>query len=94
MCIRDRFKNNIFSSYDIGSWKPEPGIYLHAAKQMGFKVNECVVIEDSEAGIRAAKAGGFDVYALANESKKSEFEKLGASVFFSMDELWTLLQIN
>lgn len=90
----DKFENRIFSSYEIGSWKPEPGIYLHAAKTMGFWPNECVVIEDSEAGIKAAKAGGFDVYALANENKKSRFEKLGANVFFNMDELSSLLKFD
>ncbi|NQU51789.1 MAG: HAD family hydrolase [Bacteroidetes bacterium] len=90
----DKFENNIFSSYDIGSWKPEPGIYLHAAKTMGFEVNECVVIEDSEAGIKAAIAGGFDVFAIANDSKKNEFEKLGANVFFEMEELGLLLELD
>lgn len=90
----DKFKNNIYSSYDIGSWKPEPGIYLHAAKTMGFEPNECAVIEDSEAGIKAAKAGGFDVFAIANKSKRGEFKKLGANVFFGMEELFGLLEID
>lgn len=90
----DKFENHIFSSYDIGSWKPEPGIYLHAAKSMGFEVGDCVVIEDSAAGIQAAKAGGFNVYAIANESKKIEFEKLGANIIFGMDELSGLLEID
>jgi len=83
----DKFEKNIYSCYQIGSWKPEPGIYLHAAKKMGFSPNECVVIEDSEAGIKAAKAGGFDVFALANKSNKTAFENLGASVIFGLDEL-------
>jgi HAD superfamily hydrolase (TIGR01509 family) len=90
----DKFENRIFSCYEIGSWKPNPEIYLFAAKQMGFNPDECAVIEDSEAGIRAGKSGGFDVYALANESKKGEFENLGATVFFSMGELGTLLKID
>ena len=90
----DKFKNNIFSCYEIGSWKPEPGIYLHTARKMGFEPCECAVIEDSEAGIKAAKSGGFDVFALADKRKKSRFEKLGANVFFSMDELHDLLKIN
>ena len=90
----DKFENSIYSCYEIGSWKPEPGIYLYAAKQMGFAPKECVVIEDSEAGIKSAKAGGFDVYALANDKKKSTFEKLGANVFFGINELGSLLKID
>jgi HAD superfamily hydrolase (TIGR01509 family) len=88
------FGDNIFSSYDIGSWKPEPEIYLHAAKKMGFKPGECAVIEDSEVGIIAAKAGGFDVFGFANENNKTAFEELGAKVFFEMQELETLLLIK
>ena len=53
-----KFEGRIFSSYEIGSWKPEPGIFLHAAKAMGFLPHECVVVEDSDAGIKAAAAGG------------------------------------
>lgn len=89
-----KFGNNIFSSFDIGSWKPEPEIYLHVAKQMGFEPKDCVVIEDSEPGVIAAINGGFDVYVITNEKKKSTFEKLGANVFYNMKELGALLNIN
>jgi HAD superfamily hydrolase (TIGR01509 family) len=88
------FGENIFSSYDIGSWKPEPEIYLHAAKKMGFKPGECAVIEDSLPGIQAAKAGGFDVFGFANDKNKTAFEKLGATVFFEMQELENLLLLK
>jgi len=88
------FGENIFSSYEIGSWKPDPQIYLHAAKVMGFKPAECAVIEDSEVGIIAAKAGGFDVFGFANEKNKTAFEELGAKVFFEMQELENLLLIK
>lgn len=58
------FKNkNLFSSYDIGYWKPDPGLFLHAAKRMNVKPGECVVVEDSLVGIEAAKrAKMFPVY--------------------------------
>lgn len=90
----DKFEGKIFSCYEIKSWKPEPGIFLHAAKEMGFNPEECIVIEDSEAGIKAAVAGGFRVYALANEKKKATFEKLSAIVFKSMKELETILKVD
>lgn len=88
------FGENIFSSYEIGSWKPDPEIYLHAAKVMGFKPTECAVIEDSEVGIMAAKAGGFEVFGFANDRNKAAFKELGATVFFSMNELSRLLEIE
>lgn len=52
------FGDNIFSSYEIGSWKPDPGLFLHAAKIMGFAPARCVVVEDSEVGVQAAIAAG------------------------------------
>jgi beta-phosphoglucomutase-like phosphatase (HAD superfamily) len=91
--LLDRFENRIYSSYDIGSWKPEPGIYLHAAASMGYDPKDCIVIEDSAAGIKAGRAGGFRVYALANEKKRDYFELLGALPFGRMKELESLLEL-
>jgi HAD superfamily hydrolase (TIGR01509 family) len=88
------FGKNIFSCYDIGIWKPAPDIYLHAAKIMGFKPFECAVIEDSATGIRAAISGGFDVYAFTKEKDKAAFNKLGATVFGEMKELFQILEID
>lgn len=88
------FGDNIFSSYEIGSWKPEPEIYLHTAKKMGFNPEECAVIEDSLPGVQAAKAGGFDVFGFATEKNKTTFEESGATVFFNVNELEHLLKFN
>ncbi|MEO0377993.1 MAG: HAD-IA family hydrolase [Cyanobacteria bacterium P01_A01_bin.17] len=52
------FHNRVFSSYEIGSWKPDPGLFLYAANVMGFEPERCVVIEDSPVGIEAAIAAG------------------------------------
>lgn len=56
--LSGHFNEKIFSSYDVGSWKPDPGIFLHAAKEMGFQPNECAVVEDSPLGISAAVSAG------------------------------------
>ncbi|HRX12171.1 MAG TPA: HAD family phosphatase [Draconibacterium sp.] len=90
----DYFDSNIFSCYEIGSWKPEPEIYLHAAKKMGFQPVECAVIEDSLAGVQSAKAGGFNVFGFAHGKNKNTFEELGATVFSEMQELGKLLDLD
>jgi HAD superfamily hydrolase (TIGR01509 family) len=90
----DKFENKIFSSYQINSWKPDPGIFLHAAQEMGFSVNECIVIEDSIAGIIAAKRGGFKVFGIANETNSKELENEGAIIFYTFEELATLLKME
>ncbi len=50
------FDGNLFSAYDISSFKPDPTLFLHAARQMGFDAAKCIVIEDSEVGVQAARA--------------------------------------
>lgn len=52
------FGSSLYSSYVVGSWKPEPGLFLHAARSMGFIPSNCIVVEDSIVGIRAANAAG------------------------------------
>jgi HAD superfamily hydrolase (TIGR01509 family) len=88
----DKFpQDNIFSSFEIGSWKPDPKIYLFAAEKMGFEPWECAVIEDSVYGVTAAVTGGFDTFAYAKSHNKKAFEDLGAIVFDSMENLEILL---
>lgn len=89
--LLDKFEGRIFSSYDINSWKPDPGIFLYAAEKMGFKPGECVVVEDSISGVIAARKGGFNVLGFANHNTSKHLEKEGARVFFSMDYLLELL---
>jgi HAD superfamily hydrolase (TIGR01509 family) len=92
--LLDQFEGKIFSCYDLGSWKPEPEIYVHAAREMGFEPEECAVIEDSDSGVRAAVAGGFPVYVRTGQKKKASFEKLGAVPFQEMKELEELLGLR
>jgi HAD superfamily hydrolase (TIGR01509 family) len=64
------FKKNIFSCYTIQKWKPEPDIFLHAAKEMGYDIADCIVIEDSEMGVKAALDGGFKTFCYQTDKKK------------------------
>lgn len=50
-------------SEDYSQGKPAPDCYLLAAQKFGFAPAECLVIEDSEAGIQAALAAGMRVLA-------------------------------
>lgn len=46
--------------------KPNPEVFLNAAKAMGLKPNECIVFEDAESGIKAALEGGFYAIGVRN----------------------------
>ncbi|MBD3155904.1 MAG: HAD-IA family hydrolase [Candidatus Aenigmarchaeota archaeon] len=46
------------ASDDVKETKPSPECYLLALKELGLKPKECLVLEDSEPGIKAAKEAG------------------------------------
>jgi HAD superfamily hydrolase (TIGR01509 family) len=58
------FEGRLFSSYKIGSWKPEPDLFLHAAHALSVAPESCAVVEDSLPGIKAGVAAGMQVFAL------------------------------
>jgi len=47
------------SGTDFKKGKPDPEIFLTAAKRLGLSPMECMVFEDAQAGVEAAKNGGF-----------------------------------
>lgn len=51
---------------DIKKSKPDPEVFLLAAKRLGLKPDECLVVEDAEAGISAALAGGMKALAVGS----------------------------
>lgn len=53
--------NAIVTADDVKQVKPNPEIYLETMKRLNIDPNECLVIEDSEYGIQAAKNAGIDV---------------------------------
>jgi HAD superfamily hydrolase (TIGR01509 family) len=59
---------NIYSASMVERGKPAPDLFLHAARMMGVPPAACIVIEDSPAGVRAAKDAGMQVFAFAGGS--------------------------
>ena len=51
----------MLSNQDVNEPKPSPEIYTVAIRHFGLKPSECVIVEDNENGIRAAKASGAHV---------------------------------
>ena len=52
------FGEAVFSTQMVAHGKPAPDIFLYAAHRMGVDPARCVVIEDSEPGVRGASAAG------------------------------------
>ena len=51
---------------DITRSKPDPEVFLIAAKRLKLNPQECLVVEDAKAGVDAAVAGGFDCAAVGD----------------------------
>lgn len=66
--LLEKFEPHIFSATMVTHGKPAPDLFLHAARQMQADPGNCIVIEDSPAGIAAAKAAGMRVFAFTGGS--------------------------
>ena len=87
------FEDNIFSTSEVERAKPDPDIYLHAAKTMGFaEPQNCLVIEDSPIGTAAGIAAGMTVFGYAEMMGPDRLNAAGAHrTFDNMLELPQLI---
>lgn len=58
----DHFAPHIYSAEHVTHAKPAPDLFLHAAKAIDTPPEECLVIEDSVNGVKAARAAGMRVW--------------------------------
>ena len=72
------FEPHLFSTALVARGKPAPDIYLHAAAAVGHPPESCIVIEDSPAGVRGARAAGMRVVGFVGGSHATD--SLGASL--------------
>ena len=56
--------DRIFSAYDEGHFKPDPNLFLAAARALGHAPEHCAVVEDSLPGLFAGVAAGMQVFSL------------------------------
>ncbi len=61
--------DEISDGTNITKSKPDPEVFVKAAQMLGLDPKDCLVIEDAEAGIDAAVAGGFDSAGIGEASK-------------------------
>jgi beta-phosphoglucomutase len=70
----------IADGHSVERPKPAPDLFLHAARQLGFVPQECVVVEDAAAGIEAARAGGFRTVGLGPRERVGAAEAIFPSL--------------
>lgn len=86
------FEGRIYSGYDCDSWKPDPGLFLHAAQNMGVAPERCAVVEDSLHGILGGIAAGMTVFGYAPDDNNDSLAATGAILFNRMADLLTKLR--
>lgn len=84
--IRKFFKV-VCTSDDVTNVKPDPELFLLAAKNLGVAPSEAVIFEDSPSGIRAAKAAGIFCIAIPNDITKSMDLSLASRIVDSFLDL-------
>lgn len=87
-----------FSATDVAQGKPAPDVFLYAAAKMEASPTECVVVEDSPSGGRAARLAGMTLLGYcppepgaSSAATAPAMKAEGAQVFGHMDELLPLL---
>ena len=90
--LLDRF-DELVSGHMVEKGKPEPDIYLYAASKLDLSPNECMVLEDSPAGILAAhRAGCVPVMVPDQDRPSEETRKLLYAVAESLCDVPALLK--
>ena len=84
------FGERLFSAYEVGSWKPDPGLFLHAARAMGVAPARCVVVDDSATGVEAARRAGMRALWYLPHGAPAEIPP-HATAFSHMDRLADLI---
>jgi len=60
--------------------KPHPEVYLSAAERLGLPGEQCIVFEDSKAGIQSALAAGMTVVGIASGHTREELLREGVAL--------------
>jgi HAD superfamily hydrolase (TIGR01509 family) len=87
--LLERLGPHLFSATMVSAGKPAPDLFLLAAARMAAEPARCLVVEDSEVGIRAAKAAGMTVFGFTGashvrpETHAPRLQAAGADVIFA-----------
>ncbi len=80
------FFKAIIAAEDVSNGKPDPEVFLNGAKALGYQPGNCIVLEDAQVGIDAARAGGMHVIGVAT-THPAESLKHTDTVVHRLDEL-------
>ena len=71
---------HIVGKVDVSHGKPHPEVYLRSLELLGMAAENCIVFEDSKAGIQSALSAGIQVVGIASGHSKEELLEEGVSM--------------
>lgn len=90
--VFNRFNLNSYFSHKVSGEdfvrsKPDPAIFLHAQKLSGCTKEECIIIEDSTSGVKAARAAGIFCVGYVSPNSKLQNLELASIIINDFSEL-------
>jgi HAD superfamily hydrolase (TIGR01509 family) len=91
---------HIVGKVDVSHGKPHPEVYLKSLELLGMAAENCIVFEDSKAGIQSARSAGIQVVGIASGHSKEELLKEGVSLAvddfsgLELEHILTLIRKN
>jgi len=86
----EKYFDAIVTSCEVGKGKPSPDVFLETAKRLNVSPIECLVFEDTHAGVIGAKKAGMTVFAVYDRHSEDFIEKIKESAdefIFNFDEI-------
>lgn len=82
----------VIGAEDVSNYKPKPDPYLAAADKLGVRADDCLVVENSPMGIKAALAAGATCYAISS-TLEPVYLSIAHAVFPNLEQLGGFLQL-
>lgn len=79
LCLDGKF-DAVIGDEDIRRGKPDPEIYLKAAKKLGVSRKRCLVFEDSPAGVESARKAGMKVIGVLTGYSRNALKRAAATI--------------
>lgn len=91
--VQQRLAGKLYSAHVHGVAKPDPGLFLIAARDHAVAPEQCTVIDDSPSGCIAARRAGMRCLGFAEHDDGARLVAEGATAFHRMSDLPALLSL-
>jgi len=88
----ESFFNVVVSADNVKNGKPDPDIFLLAAKKLKVSPSDCLVLEDAPKGVLAAKSANMKCYAVPSKEVKNQDFSKADKVLNSLGEVYSFLK--